>query len=96
MLSIWTSLEFFRSGRKHCGKRRKCWLQAFSPFYTPVENGMYYGITRGGRAGGRRPVLCPEHISKTTLPRVIKFHGWIDLIQGSAVRRNHNSCSLNF
>ena len=33
-------------------------------------------------AGGRRPVLCPEHISKTTLPRVMKFHGWIDLIQG--------------
>ena len=36
----------------------------------------------GGRPGGRRPVLCPEHISKTTLPRVMKFHGWIDLIQG--------------
>ena len=34
------------------------------------------------RAGGRRPVLCPEHISKTTLARVMKFHGWIDLIQG--------------
>ena len=40
----------------------------------------------GGRAGvpasGRRPVLCLEHIFKTTLARVIKFHGWIDLIQG--------------
>ena len=55
-----------------------------------VEDVTYYGITRGGReggqvgvrAGGRRPVLCPEHISKTTLPRVMKFHGWIDLIQG--------------
>ena len=33
-------------------------------------------------AGGRHPVLCPEHISKTTLARVMKFHGWIDLIQG--------------
>ena len=68
-------------------------------FYTPVEDGTYYGITRVGRAsgwragiwvggrasglmGGRRPVLCPEHISKTTLARVMKFHGWIDLIQG--------------
>ena len=50
-------------------------------FYTPVEDGTYYGITRGGQAGGR-PVLCPEHISKTTLARVMKFHGWIDLIQG--------------
>ena len=36
----------------------------------------------GGRASGRRPVLCPEHISKTTLAWVMKFHGWIDLIQG--------------
>ena len=50
--------------------------------YTPVEDGTYYGITRGERAGERRPVLCPEHISKTTLARVMKFHGWIDLIQG--------------
>ena len=50
-------------------------------FYTPVEDGTYYGITRGGRAGGQRPVLCPEHISKITLARVMKFHGWIDLIQ---------------
>ena len=61
---------------------QKCsWPYCF-PFYTPVEDGTYYGITRGGQAGGRRPVLCPEHISKTTLPRVMKFHGWIDLIQG--------------
>ena len=22
----------FRKGRKHCGKRKKCWLSAFSPF----------------------------------------------------------------
>ena len=36
----------------------------------------------GVQAGGRRPVLCLEHISKTTLARVMKFHGWIDLIQG--------------
>ena len=24
----------FRKDRKHCGKRRKCWLPAFSPFPT--------------------------------------------------------------
>ena len=36
----------------------------------------------GGCPGGRRPVLCQEHNSKTTLARVMKFHGWIDLIQG--------------
>ena len=26
--------------------------------------------------------FCPEHISKTILARVMKFHGWIDLIKG--------------
>ena len=34
------------------------------------------------QVGGRRPVLCPEHISKTTLARVMKFHGWIDFTEG--------------
>ena len=34
------------------------------------------------RAGGRRPLLCPEHISKTVLATVMKFYGWIDLIKG--------------
>ena len=28
------------------------WLPAFSPFYTPIEIGTYYGMTRGIRAGG--------------------------------------------
>ena len=47
-------------------------------FNTPVEDGTYYEITHGGR----RPLLCPEHISKTILGTVMKFHGWIDLIKG--------------
>ena len=51
-------------------------------YYTPVEDGTYYGITHGERAGGGRPLLCPEHISKTILAMVLKFHGWIDLIKG--------------
>ena len=49
----------------------------------PSKTGRIMGSpVAGGRVGGRRPVLCPEHISKTTLPRVMKFHGWIDLIEG--------------
>ena len=27
--------------RKHCGKRRKCWLPAFSPYPTMLPNGFY-------------------------------------------------------
>ena len=48
-------------------------------FIRPSKTGRIMGSPV---AGGRRPVLCPEHISKTTLARVMKFHGWIDLIQG--------------
>ena len=36
----------------------------------------------GVRAGRRRPILCPEHISKTILVMVMKFSGWIDQIKG--------------
>ena len=51
-------------------------------FYMPVKDGTYYGITRGVRADMRHPVLCLEHISRTVLPMVMKFCGWIDLIKG--------------
>ena len=48
-------------------------------------------------ASGRRPVLCPEHISKTILVMVMDFCRWIDLIKvGGAVHMNLNSCLLNF
>ena len=29
----------FETDRKHCGKRRKCWLPAFSPFVTVFSKG---------------------------------------------------------
>ena len=38
----------------------------------------YHLWLAGGRAS---PILCPEHISKTMLPTVMKLHGWIDLIK---------------
>ena len=61
--------------------------EQFLLFIRPSKTGRILGspVAGGlssGRAGGRRPVLCPEHISKTTVARVMKFHGWIDLIQG--------------
>ena len=49
--------------------------------YTPVEDGTYYGITRAGWVAGQCPILCPDHISKTMLATVMKFHGWVDLIK---------------
>ena len=52
---------------------------SFSSSYTPVKDGTYYVITRGGQAAS--PILCLEHISKTMLATVMKLHGWIDLIK---------------
>ena len=46
--------------------------EQFHLFIRPSKTGRIMGSPV---AGGRRPVLCPEHISKTTLPRVMKFHG---------------------
>ena len=31
----------YRMGRKYCGKRRKCWLSAFSPFPTMISKGFF-------------------------------------------------------
>ena len=47
-------------------------------FIRPLKTGRIMGSPM---AGGRRPLLCPEHISKTILATVMKFHGWIDLIK---------------
>ena len=37
----------FWKGRKHCGKRRKCWLPAFSPFPTMFSSkGFYFKVVK--------------------------------------------------
>ena len=33
-------------GRKHCGKRRTCWLPAFSPFPTIFTKGFFFRIVK--------------------------------------------------
>ena len=35
-------------GRKHCGKRRKCWLPAFSPFPTMYSKGYFLRVVKSG------------------------------------------------
>ena len=34
--------------RKHCGKRRKCWLPAFSPFPTLFSKGFFFRVIKSG------------------------------------------------
>ena len=67
----------------HCHEktvvRGKAVYSTIQFFFTPVEDGTYNGITRGGRGG--IPNLCLEHISKTMVATVMKFRGWIDLIK---------------
>ena len=74
--------NIMRKGEIACNKQFLLFLTIFSTlygtYYTPVKDRTYYGLTHGGR----RPLLCPEHISKTILATVMKFHGWIDLIKG--------------
>ena len=36
----------FVNERKHCGKRRKCWLPAFSPFATKFSNGFLLRVVK--------------------------------------------------
>ena len=33
-------------GRKHCGKSRKCWLPAFSPFPTFFSKGFFLRVVK--------------------------------------------------
>ena len=33
-------------GEKHCEKRRKCWLPAFSPFPTMFSKGFLYRVVK--------------------------------------------------
>ena len=35
---------YFGKGRKHSGKRRNCWLQAFSPFPSMIPKGYFLKV----------------------------------------------------
>ena len=71
-------LQSFREPSSLLKEKMPVTTSIFSFFIRPSKTGRIMGSP----VAGRRPVLCPEHISKTILARVMKFHGWIDLIQG--------------
>ena len=74
-------------GRKHCGKRRKCWLPAFSPFPLMFSKGyflrvvknqncdkelfLYNTILQVQRFSEKALVLQDECLSKGTCPALI-------------------------
>ena len=37
-------ISLFGKVEKHCGKRTKCWLPAFSPLATMLSKGLFYGV----------------------------------------------------
>ena len=46
-MNVTEKLKFcFGNGRKHCGKRRKCWLPAFSPFPTMFSKGVLNSVVK--------------------------------------------------
>ena len=58
--------------RKHCGKRRKCWLPAFSPFATMFSKGFFLKVIK------RRDSVIKVQVtntvpSKSPLPRNCQF-----------------------
>ena len=48
-INVALKLKCFGKGRKHCGKRRKCWLPAFSPFSTMFSKVFFHRVvTKSG------------------------------------------------
>ena len=39
-------ISIFLSGRKHCGKRRKCWLPAFAHFPTMFSKAFFIRVVK--------------------------------------------------
>ena len=58
-------------GRKHYGKRRKCWLPAFSPFPTMFSKALCFRSVKSGLCGNFFPnkpwflSVCHTSLSKT-------------------------------
>ena len=52
----------FRKSRKHCGKRRKCWLPAFSPFPTMFSKALVPRVIKS------RDCVVKELIAKSFGP----------------------------
>ena len=50
---VWKIKACFGTGRKHCGKRRKCWLQAFSPSPTMFSNASSFTVVKKSRFWSR-------------------------------------------
>ena len=51
-INVNEKLKFwFEKGRKHCGKRRKCWLPVFSPFPTMFSKALHFRIGKSRDCG---------------------------------------------
>ena len=45
-IDCWNDDLYLWYGRKHCGKRRKCWLPAFSPFPTVFSKAFFLRVVK--------------------------------------------------
>ena len=45
---VWIVIFVFNGARNHCGKRRKCWLPAFSPFPTRISKDFHFRVNKNG------------------------------------------------
>ena len=58
-----TTEILFGMGRKHCGKRRKCWSPAFSLFPTMFSKNLFPGVVKSWdfvvKTNRTTGVICP-------------------------------------
>ena len=65
--------------KKHCGKRRKCWLPAFSPFPTMFSVGLFFRVIKSR-------VKCGKGLSHLQLLSNLTFQNFCNLIKTQTFR----------
>ena len=68
---------YFGKGRKHCGKRKKCWLPAFSPFPTMFSKGSFFRVVKSQDCVGKLILYhtIPASLNDPETDRVWKHYG---------------------
>ena len=70
--ATWKSVIIFGMGRIHGGKRRKCWLPAFSTFPTVFSKGFFFRVAKKWDCVVELSILSKEGITNEYLYAKVK------------------------
>ena len=84
---------YLGKGRKHCGKRRKCWLPAFSPFPTVFSKGFLLKIFKSGLCGKGLSISQMMNFEIFEIERVCRRQFLILLKCWKVLRQARKCCS---